>query len=115
MLTLYKNIDPQQPIRFKGDAVDAVLRNMQTWMDANSRDSDRDAAFGCDGLTCFLDPVGSPKRRKPDASVVVLTWDELYECWDVRHDHDVEQYSVDEWQACRHHFAQLVLQHGEWA
>lgn len=105
-VTLYKNIDPNQPVIFRSPKVDDAMRALRDWMNEN-RGITSTSPFGADGLTIFLEPYWGV-----DTAAVTLEWDQCYEGWSILDGHDLDD-SFASWDEARDAFIQEVRCRGQ--
>jgi len=108
-LTLYKNLDEDQPITFKARMMGKVTLKLSEWMDKNNGTFDpRQGTYpmGCDGLTVFLEDWPGD---------IVLCYMEIYKEWEITFDQDpANPEGYTNYADARERFVQLADDWGEW-
>ena len=101
-LTLYKNLDPKQPIPFSGKSGTYIGYNLRSWLNLHREGE-------ADGICVFLED----DRKSVDTPVISLTFDESdTPGWNVQNRHDVDDGMA--WEEARNMFISLAMAYGEW-
>jgi len=94
-LTLYKNLDENQPQVFEADACEKVVADLRDWLNANNGEDDKPCQI--DGLT--LDAIDYEASYN-----ITLIWDECYEDWQITWGND-SPCAFSNWKRARDAFA----------